>query len=193
MKNLPAMQETWVRPWVGKISWRRERLPTPVFWPGGFHGLYSTWGRKSQTQLSNFHFHLITSKGLTEINNNPQKTLKCVGDWLLKVLNFFFTHPRIHASHSKILNNKWVGGPHPFGLAWPLVLGSKLWQRRQWASAKPRSFCKVSLSLWTPASSVRTTLQDDRWQSRAECTQVSPFYTTQLPASRLRVSPANPD
>ena len=22
-------------PWVGKIPWRRERLPTPVFWPGG--------------------------------------------------------------------------------------------------------------------------------------------------------------
>ena len=21
-------------PWVGKIPWRRERLPTPVFWPG---------------------------------------------------------------------------------------------------------------------------------------------------------------
>ena len=28
-------------PWVGKIPWRRERLPTPVFWPGKFHGLYS--------------------------------------------------------------------------------------------------------------------------------------------------------
>ena len=32
--------------WVGKIPWRRERIPTPVFWPGEFHGLYSTWGRK---------------------------------------------------------------------------------------------------------------------------------------------------
>ena len=27
-------------PWVGKMPWRRERLPTPVFWPRGFHGLY---------------------------------------------------------------------------------------------------------------------------------------------------------
>ena len=26
-------------PWVGKIPWRRERLPTPVLWPGEFHGL----------------------------------------------------------------------------------------------------------------------------------------------------------
>ena len=32
--------------WLGKIPWRRERLPTPVFWPGEFHGLYSPWGRK---------------------------------------------------------------------------------------------------------------------------------------------------
>jgi len=33
-------------PWVGKIPWRRERLPTPVFWPGEFHGLYSPLGHK---------------------------------------------------------------------------------------------------------------------------------------------------
>ena len=32
-------------PWVGKIPSRRERLPTPGFWPGEFHGLYSPWGR----------------------------------------------------------------------------------------------------------------------------------------------------
>ena len=39
VKNPPAMQETWVDPWVGKIPRRRERLLTPVFWPGKFHGL----------------------------------------------------------------------------------------------------------------------------------------------------------
>ena len=33
-------------PWVGKIPWRREQLPNPVFWPGKFHGLYSPWGHK---------------------------------------------------------------------------------------------------------------------------------------------------
>ena len=43
-------------PWVGKIPWRRERLPTPVFWPGEFHGLYMSRVAKSQTQLSDFHF-----------------------------------------------------------------------------------------------------------------------------------------
>ena len=33
-------------PWLGKIPWRREGLPTPVFWPGEFHGLYSPWSCK---------------------------------------------------------------------------------------------------------------------------------------------------
>ena len=28
------------------LPWKRERLLTPVFWPGEFHGLYSPWGRK---------------------------------------------------------------------------------------------------------------------------------------------------
>ena len=46
VKNLPAIRETWFNPWFGKIPWRRERLPTPEFWPGEFHGLYSLWGLK---------------------------------------------------------------------------------------------------------------------------------------------------
>ena len=33
-------------PQVGKIPWRRERLPTSVYWPGEFHGLYSPRGLK---------------------------------------------------------------------------------------------------------------------------------------------------
>ena len=38
-------------PWVRKIPWRREWLPTPVFLPGEFHRQrrlagYSPWGHK---------------------------------------------------------------------------------------------------------------------------------------------------
>ena len=38
-------------PWVGKIPWRREWQPTPVFLPGESHGQrrlagYGPWGRK---------------------------------------------------------------------------------------------------------------------------------------------------
>ena len=41
IKNPLAMWETRFDSWVGKIPWRRESLPTPVFWSGEFHGLYS--------------------------------------------------------------------------------------------------------------------------------------------------------
>ena len=43
-------------PWVGKIPWRREKLPTPVSWLGEFHRLYRPWGRKesdTNERLSN--------------------------------------------------------------------------------------------------------------------------------------------
>ena len=44
-------------PGLGRSPWRREQLPTPVFWPGEFQGLYSPWGHtESDTteQLSQF-------------------------------------------------------------------------------------------------------------------------------------------
>ena len=44
VKNLPAMQETLVRFWVGKISWRRDRLHIRVYlgFPSGLSGKEST-------------------------------------------------------------------------------------------------------------------------------------------------------
>ena len=34
VKNLPAMQETWVQFWIGKIPWRKVWQSTLVFLPG---------------------------------------------------------------------------------------------------------------------------------------------------------------
>ena len=54
-------------PWVGKVPWRREQLPTLVFWPGEFHGLFHGV-TKSRTWLSSFHFTsllLVTSEAET--------------------------------------------------------------------------------------------------------------------------------
>ena len=48
----------WFDFWVGKISWRQERLPTPVFWPGEFHGLYSPWGRKESDRTEQLSLSL---------------------------------------------------------------------------------------------------------------------------------------
>ena len=61
-----GQQKTGKCPWIGKIPWRRERLPKLVFWPGEFHALYSPWGHKEldmTEQLSfSFHFHCAKSE-----------------------------------------------------------------------------------------------------------------------------------
>ena len=102
VKNLLVMRGPWIDSWVGKICWRRVRLPTAVFlgFPGGSAGKESAcnWGdlgsipglerspeerntyplrysglensmncivhgvAKSQTQLSDFHFHFKYTK-----------------------------------------------------------------------------------------------------------------------------------
>ena len=47
VKNSPAVWKIpGFDPLVGKIPWRSEQLPTPVFWPGEFYGLYSPWDLK---------------------------------------------------------------------------------------------------------------------------------------------------
>ena len=33
-------------PGLGRSPGEGKRLPTPIFWPGEFHGLYSPWGHK---------------------------------------------------------------------------------------------------------------------------------------------------
>ena len=45
----------WFYPWVVKIPWRREGLPTSVFWSGEFHEFIVLGVSKSQTRLSDFH------------------------------------------------------------------------------------------------------------------------------------------
>ena len=60
VKNLPAMQETQVQFLVGKIPWRKEWQPTPVFLPREFlrQSLagYSPWGcKESDVTVTNTH------------------------------------------------------------------------------------------------------------------------------------------
>ena len=98
VKNSPAMQKIGFNPWVGKIPWRRERLPAPVFGPGEFRGLYivhwrrqwyptpvllpgkshgqrslvgcSPWGRWESDTTERLHFHFSLSC-IGEGNGNP--------------------------------------------------------------------------------------------------------------------------
>ena len=54
--------------WFGKIPWRREGPPTPVFWPGEFHGLYSPWGYKELDATFTFIYVLNKINSLEELN-----------------------------------------------------------------------------------------------------------------------------
>ena len=49
-------------PGLGKIPWRRERLPTSVFWPGKFHELYSPWGHKELDRIEQLTLLLVLAK-----------------------------------------------------------------------------------------------------------------------------------
>ena len=66
-------RRTGFDPWVGKIPWRTERLPTPVFLPGELHGQrslvgYSPWGHKESD----------TTDRLTTLNTTCLHACVCV-------------------------------------------------------------------------------------------------------------------
>ena len=44
VKNLPAMQKNWLQSLGRENPLERERLPTPVFFPGEIHGQRSLGG-----------------------------------------------------------------------------------------------------------------------------------------------------
>ena len=76
---MQGTQETWVPSLFGKMLWRREWQPTPVFFPGKSLGRRSLegcsmWVAKSETELSDWaqkHKNLMQS----EMNNEMQGRL----------------------------------------------------------------------------------------------------------------------
>ena len=93
LKNLPAMWETRVCPWVGKIPWRREWQPTPVFLPGesdGWRSLggYSPWGCKDSdtTEQLSIAQQTVTSYGFMGSLMGMKEKTQCVAHNLARGL-----------------------------------------------------------------------------------------------------------
>ena len=83
VKNPQAVRETWFDPWVEKSPWRRERLPTPGFWPGEFYGLYSQ-SMVSQRVRHNWATCTFTFKrNINYIKMNPPQVYMCSPSWTL--------------------------------------------------------------------------------------------------------------
>ena len=64
VKNLPAMQETW----VGSLGWEdpleKGKATHSVFWPREFHGPYSPWDCKESDTTERLP---LTHSGLWEL------------------------------------------------------------------------------------------------------------------------------
>ena len=89
VKNLPAMWETWVWPWVGKILWRRNWQPIPVFLPGEFHGQRSlSMGSQRVRHDQATHIH-------TQIHRHIHTC--CLG-WTLDLESHSYTKFGLHPS-----------------------------------------------------------------------------------------------
>ena len=70
VKNLPAMQETWVQSLCEEDALENGLKPTLVFLPGKFHGqrslaVYSPWGRKDPDRTESTYMLSLSSKGST--------------------------------------------------------------------------------------------------------------------------------
>ena len=61
-------------PGFGKIPWRRERLPTPVFWPREFHGLNSPWHRKESDMTERLWLSQVIDISICVLKSSMSKT-----------------------------------------------------------------------------------------------------------------------
>ena len=91
--NYGVLRVAGFDPWVGKVPWRRKRLPTPVFWPGEFHGVVKSW-----TLPSDFRFHFL--KGICPL-------LGLLGHMLVLFLSFIRNlHTILHSGYPSLHSNQ---------------------------------------------------------------------------------------
>ena len=108
-------------PWVGKIPWRREWPPTPVFWPGEFHGLYIYSWKESDTteQLS---LSLLLQKKLLSDRKHTHKQFfgRCV-----LVEYFYDLSVQLSSLEILSLNNVWHGATYQKQIIYFIILNLK--------------------------------------------------------------------
>ena len=90
VKNPLQCRRPQFHSWLGKIPWKRDRLSTPVLWPGEFQGLSNPWGRKESD--------MTKWRSLTKAN----KTLH-VWFWLFLLIIFLYRgfYEKFNENHEK--------------------------------------------------------------------------------------------
>ena len=107
VKNLPAMQETW----VGKIPWRRAWQPSPVFLPGerilvgchpwGLQRVRHDWATKQSTIPHWLMHHIFL------IQSPTKGHLGCVKVWAIVNKTVVLINQGIRILHKNRTNQKW--------------------------------------------------------------------------------------
>ena len=80
VKNLPQCRRPWLDSWVGKILWRRDRLPTPVFlgFPCGSAGKESTSVEGDLGSIPGLGRFLGVGKGYPLQYSGLENSMDCV-------------------------------------------------------------------------------------------------------------------
>ena len=154
VKNLPAVQDTWVWSWVRKIPWRKRWHPIPVLLPGKSHGQSSLegcspWGRWVLDMTERLHLHFSLSC-IGEGNGNPLQcsclentrdrgawwaTVHGVAKSWTRLSDFTFTF-HFHAwekENGNPLQCSCLENPRDGGAWWAAILGitqSRTWLKR---------------------------------------------------------------
>ena len=66
-------------PGLGRPAGEGKKLPTPVFWPGELHGLYSPWGHKELDTTERLPLSL-SSLGFPDSSVGKKKSACNAGD-----------------------------------------------------------------------------------------------------------------
>ena len=159
--------QVWVDPtWLGKIPWRREWLPTPVFLPGEFHGQrslggYILWSRRVRhdwvTNTFTF-FHIQTcSPGLqsmvvvvvavkkpwrTELSSSSAVLSRLHGHSCPPLATWASVGFPVHHTHLLRSNFSWISWAYNCFFSWPR---SSLWQMSVWFTSKYLIFIHSSI------------------------------------------------
>ena len=86
VKNPPAMQETF-NSWVGKVCWRRDRLPTPVFldFPGYSAGKESACSVGDRGLIPGLGRSPGEGKGYPLQYSGLENSMECIVVWVAKI------------------------------------------------------------------------------------------------------------
>ena len=134
-------------PWVGKILWRREWQPTPIFLPGKSHGQrslvgYSPWGRKESdtTQWVSATTHIHTHTYILLVPFLWRTLTHTATKGKPSALGNSLRAPEEEEAICKETKHNWgqVGGRRGRGWGEERKGGRKQWGRRKWGASSLR-------------------------------------------------------